>query len=380
MDQHLNEEYAAAALLERHQLPPEEKQALRKSMRARFLSILLGIVFLGMLGITVYAEYLLSMVNYVEPDATAPTLTQEQIDAFHKETEAIDVEFTGPEEREEDVILETAPQMEVQSEEIVNILLIGVDTRKNEPARSDSMILCTLNKHTNTITLTSFMRDMYVKIPGYKNNRINASFFFGGMQLLNKTLNQNFGVVTDGIVEIDFANFEKLIDMLGGIELDINRTEANFITQKTGKRIQTGVQVLNGEQALWYSRCRSDSRGDFNRTNRQRIVLSTLLNEYKNQSLPALIGMMDDVLPMVTTNMTKDEILDHVTNFFPMLATAEIVTQRIPEEGAYRQTRINDMSVLVPDISECIKVLQKTMEVPEPVEETVTEAFSGGVG
>ena len=344
------------------------------------VSILLGIVFLGMLGVTVYTEYLLGMVNYVDPNATAPTLSQEQIDAFHQETEAIDMEFTGPTELEEDVELETAPQMEVESEGIVNILLIGVDTRENEPARSDSMILCTFNKHTNTITLTSFMRDMYVKIPGYKNNRINASFYFGGMQLLNKTLNRNFGVVTDGIVEIDFGNFEKLIDMLGGIELDINRTEADFITLKTGKQIQTGVQVLNGEQALWYSRCRSDSRGDFNRTNRQRIVLSTLLNEYKNQSLPALLGMMDEVLPMVTTNMTKDEILDHVTNFFPMLATAEIVTQRIPEEGAYRQTKINDMSVLVPDINECIKVLQKTMEVPEPVEETVAEVFSGGVG
>ena len=357
----------------------KKKKSIKRLLTA--VSILLGVVFIGMLSMTVYAEYLLSMVNYVDPNATEPTLTQKQIDAFHKETEAIDVEFTGPEEREEDVVLETAPPMEVHSEEIVNILLIGVDTRKNEPARSDSMILCTLNKHTNTITLTSFMRDMYVKIPGYKNNRINASFFFGGMQLLNRTLNQNFGLVTDGIVEIDFSNFEKLIDMLGGIELDINRTEADFITRKTGKGIKPGVQVLTGEQALWYSRCRSDARGDFNRTNRQRIVLSTLLNEYKNQSLPALMGMMDDVLPMVTTNMTKDEILDHVTNFFPMLATAEIITQRIPEEGAYRQTRINDMAVLVPDITECIKVLQKTMEIPEAAAETAAvEEFSGGVG
>jgi len=193
---------------------------------------------------------------------------------------------------------------------------------------------------------------------------------------LDKTINHNFGVAADGIVEIDFANFEKLIDLLGGIELELSSKEANYINKEAKCKLQPGVQLLTGEQALWYSRFRKDGGGDFNRTNRQRIVLTTLLNEYKNQSLPALMGMMDDILPMITTNMTKEEIITHVKNFFPMLATVEIVTQRIPAEGHYRQTRINEMAVLLPSIPGNVKLLQKAMEVPELNQ----ESFTGGVG
>lgn len=341
------------------------------------LCVVLGFVFAVMLGCTVYAEYLLSKVNYIDPNAAAPTLSQEEIDVLSKETETMDPDFTGPELHEDEVVLETAPPVEVDKENVVNILLIGADYQSGDVARSDSMILCTFNKHTNTITLTSIMRDMYVKIPGYKSNRINVSYTFGGMQLLNKTLSQNFGVEADGAVEIDFSNFEKLIDLLGGIELELNTKEANFINIKAGSKLKAGVQTLNGKEALWYSRFRKDAGGDFNRTNRQRIVLTILLNRYKDLSLPELIGMMDDILPMVTTNMTKDEILNYMTNLFPMLASAEIVTQRIPVEGAYYQAKINDMAVLVPNISKNAKVLQDVMY--EPPEET-QDPLAGGVG
>lgn len=351
----------------------KKKKALRRTLT--WASILLGIVLVALLGATVYAEYLLDKVNYVDPEATLPTLSQEQLEVVEKETEAEDLEFTGPELKEEDVVLETVPAMEVDSEKVVNILLIGVDRRKNEVARSDSMILCTFNKHSNTITLSSMMRDMYVRIPGYKSNRINVAYTLGGMKLLNKTINENFGVAADGIVEIDFANFEKLIDLLGGIELDLSSKEASYINRETGSKLTTGVQTLTGEQALWYSRYRKDG-GDFKRTNRQRIVLSVLLNRYKQLSMTELVGMMDDILPMVTTNMTKDDIFDHMTNLFPMLAEAQIVTQQIPAEGTYNQAKINDMAVLVPNISKNAKLLADTMYVPE---ETMPE-ITGGVG
>ena len=176
----------------------KKKKALRRTLT--WASILLGIVLVALLGVTVYTEYLLDKVNYVDPEATHPTLSQEQMEVVEKETEAEDLEFTGPELKEEDVVLETVPAMEVDSEKVVNILLIGVDRRKNEVARSDSMILCTFNKHSNTITLSSMMRDMYVRIPGYKSNRINVAYTLGGMKLLNKTINENFGRKrTDGV-------------------------------------------------------------------------------------------------------------------------------------------------------------------------------------
>ena len=106
------------------------------------------------------------------------------------------------EEREEDVILETAPQMEVQSEEIVNILLIGADYQSGDFARSDSMILCTYNKKTGQMTMTSFLRDLYVPIPGYGSNRINASYTYGGAALLKKTISQNLYSVSCALYSV----------------------------------------------------------------------------------------------------------------------------------------------------------------------------------
>ena len=330
------------------------------------LCVLLGGIFLIMLGGTIYAEYLLSQLNYVDPEATVQTLSLEELEAFYRENEIEDPEFTGPEIQDEDVVFESVPTTVFKSEDVVNILLVGADYQNGERPRSDSMILCTFNKTTNTITLTSIMRDMYVQIPGYKNNRINASYFYGGMTLLEGTLNRNFGVETDGMVEIDFKHFKELINMLGGIELDLSYKEAQFINLKTGSQLEPGVQVVTGRQALWYSRFRGDAGGDFNRTNRQRVVLMTLLEEYKSKSLPELLTLMHQILPMVTTNMTKDQITFYVTDLFPMLTSAKIVTQRIPVEGAYYQARINNMAVLVPDITKNVKALTKTLEAVEP--------------
>ena len=330
------------------------------------LSVVLGVILAALVALTVYAEFLLGKVNYVDPDATQPTLSQAEIEALYNETEPVaedQEEFAGPELNEEDVILETAPPMEVETENIVNILLVGVDRRKNEPTRSDTMILCTFNKTQGTITLTSFMRDMYLKIPGYKSNRINVSYVLGGMNLLNETISYNFGVEADGIVEIDFNQFQKLIDLLGGIELELTKREADYVNYECHGKLKSGVQLLTGEEALSFARCRKvGGDGDFGRTNRQRIVLTKLLNEYKNKSLTELIGLMDDILPMVTTNMTKDEILGYVKDLFPMLATAELVSSRIPADGAYYGAKINGMSVLVPDIPENAEILRKTME------------------
>ena len=344
----------------------KKKKSKQRGLRSTLivLSVVLGVILAALLAGTIYAEHLLGKVNYVDPNATQPTLSQEEIDALYNETEAEEEQdFTGPVLKEEDVILETAPPIVVETDNVVNILLIGVDRRKNEAARSDSMILCTFNKTQGTITLTSFMRDMYLKIPGYKSNRINVSYALGGMSLLNKTIGHNFGVEADGAVEIDFSHFEELIDLLGGIELELTSQEANYINRESGSKLKAGVQTLTGEEALWYSRCRKvGGDGDFGRTNRQRVVLSKLLNEYKNKSLTELIGMMDEILPMVTTNMTKDEILGYVKDLFPMLATAKIVTNRIPVDGAYYHAKINEMSVLVPDIPKNAEALHQILE------------------
>lgn len=318
-----------------------------------------GLIFTGMLGITVYAEYLLGKMNY-SFDGQSMTL-EEAYDYLTRETDPEDDNYTGPEMDAGDVQLGQADRIEAGAH-VVNVLLVGADYQSGDRARSDSMILCTFNTKTDTITMTSLMRDMYVQIPGYYSNRINAAYAIGGMELLQETLVYNFGLQVDGVVEVDFSRFEELIDLLGGVEIELSGQEASFINTKNGDSLSAGTHTLNGAQALWYSRFRGDSSGDFGRTNRQRVVLGKLLEGYRGASLKQLLGMMDDILPMITTDLSKREILGYVKDLFPMLTDAQLVTQRIPAEGGYYMTRIDGMSVLVPDMKFNIEILKDTIE------------------
>ena len=119
---------------------------------------------------------------------------------------------------------------EAATSNIKSILLIGQDKREGESRqRSDSMILATLDKDQRTVSLTSFMRDLYVAIPGYSTTRINAAYAYGGMELLDATLEENFGVKIDGNVEVDFEVFQVLVDKVGGIDLELTQAEADYI-------------------------------------------------------------------------------------------------------------------------------------------------------
>lgn len=338
----------------------DKNRKKRSSLRTALIisCVVMGALLAMMLSVTVYAEYLLGRINFY-PDEPQETLSQEMLDSILNETDPED-NYTGETMSAEDVPDESAGEILPSSENVVNILLIGADYQSGDVARSDSMILCTFNKTRNTITMTSFLRDTYVRIPGFSKNRINASYTLGGMKLLQETLEYNFGVRADGVVEIDFSHFEDLIDMLGGVELELSRKEAEFINLKNNDNLEAGTYVLNGKQALWYSRYRTDG-GDFKRTDRQRIVLSKLINNYRQASLTELLGMLDDIMPMVTTNMDKREIISYVAGLFPMLLNAEIITQRIPAEGGYYMTKIDGRSVLVPDISFNVDILKDTI-------------------
>ena len=190
------------------------------------------------------------------------------------------------------------------------------------------MILVSINKSNSTITLTSFMRDQYVQIPGYKPNKLNAAYAFGGMQLLTKTLKLNFGVEIDGIVEVDFNGFENIIDLLGGVNITLTEKEAAHL------KLTAGLNRLNGEQALSYARIRSiDS--DYARAKRQRTVVMALIEAYKDLPLDEMLSLMDEILPMVTTNLTNSQILGYAIDCFPVLASAKIQTLRIPVDGTF---------------------------------------------
>lgn len=342
---------------------------MKKKSRSRVgmsvLCILLGLVLAVLLGGTIYANHLMNLMNRVEI-GSEETISQEQMEQIMNEETVAPGETTAPPMNEEDVDWgEDQGKVIESTDNIVNILLIGQDAREGwGRSRSDSMILVTFNKEKKTITLTSFLRDLYVQIPGYQDTKMNAAYPIGGMELLNQTMELNFGVKVDGNVEVDFSHFADVIDLLGGVDIELRADEAEYINMTADTYgLTAGMQHLNGSQALQYSRIRHlDIDSDFSRTGRQRKVINALIEKFRDTKLTTLLGLLDDLLPMITTDMTNSEIIGYATDLFPMLTDCTIISQRIPADGAYELATIRGMSCVVADMDAARKLLIQTME------------------
>ena len=306
----------------------------------KLLCTLLGIILCLMLAVTWGFHSLLSQISTVSgPTADTPAFSLSTVRQNLEKPKSLSL---------------------LSNSRVVNILLIGQDRREGESqARSDSMILCSFCKDTGKLTMTSFLRDLYVPIPGHGSNRINAAYAYGGMHLLEQTIEENFDVAIDGCVEVDFRQFSGIIDLLGGVSLELRQDEANFINQETGSSLTEGTQVLNGDQALTYSRIRSlDADGDFSRTDRQRKVISALLDGCRKADPAALMQLMNRVLPMITTDLNQGQILMLAIQTVPHLSDLQMTSQRIPADGTYSDDTIDGMQVLVADLDQARQLLQ----------------------
>ena len=222
-----------------------------------------------------------------------------------------------------------------QLEGVDNILLIGADRRNMaENGRSDTMILVSLNHNTGKIHMTSFMRAMYVCIPRSDGNvwsMLNAAYSWGGPNLLIDTIELNFRIKIDKYVVVDFTAFEKAVDLLGGVDVELTEGEANAVSRELREPIGYGMQHLNGRQALMYSRIRYLDN-DFMRTSRQRKVINEIIKKAKTMDLSTMLALADEILPMVSTNLTNSEILVYLSRAIPMLKN-EVTQRMLPVEN-----------------------------------------------
>ena len=333
-----------------------KKTALRVTLIV--LLVILSLALVAVVSVWIWASSLLNKINYVTTDESRLSLEEvEQLeqdnDEYYEDGGNIsEEEDDSPhiDELEQDLMKDPGASAEPMPEgtvkgDVVNILLVGQDRRTEKRARSDSMILVTINKEKNSITFTSFLRDAYVQIPGYKPHKLCHAFQYGGFSLLNETLWVNYGVRVDGNAEVDFNRFMGLIDLLGGVDIKLTKKEVNYMTNNGKKwpELQPGMNHLTGEQALLYSRIRYIDT-DYRRTERQRTVLMSLLDEYKSKSVLEMLDLLNDILPLVTTTMEKSEIVSLATNLFPMAKSATINSQQIPAAGTFKggSVRVRD--------------------------------------
>lgn len=223
---------------------------------------------------------------------------------------------------------EVEEKLSAYSDSVINIALFGIDAEDGGVGRSDSIIIATIDTTHKKLKLTSIMRDSYVTIEGHGDDKINHAYAFGGPQLAIKTLNENFDLNIDDFVAVNFTTLPKIIDMLGGVTIDITSEEVSHIPG-----IDTaGTYTLTGEQALSYSRIRYASGGDYVRTDRQRTVLSKVFEKVLSINFTQYPSLLSEILPMVQTNLDYSEILNLGNEVLKMGVTT-LEQERFPRDG-----------------------------------------------
>lgn len=286
---------------------------------------------------------------------------------------------------------------------ILNIMIFGEDSGADsttEYGRSDTMIMLSIDNRHKQLKMTSFMRDMLVTIPCTDDagnphglDKLNAAYTLGGAELSVKTIEANFGVDIDRYAIVDFKSFKNIIDVLGGIDINLTQDEIDYINWQTYLNGQSeeryeiqaepGLVHLNGRQALWYARDRGYedeehpefvvSGDDFDRTSRQRNLLRTLVSDFKEASITDIVKIVGEIGPMITTNLKKDEITTLVANSLTYLSY-DVQEFSLPTGDCYRYSWYNEQSVLeITDMQKMRTQLAKFVFGEETVVENNSE-------
>lgn len=334
-----------------------------------------------LLGVVVFSYYD-NKVEIVEKDETIiETIeSQKKEEVILPDIDKMEEDMVSQEEIkevvEEFVKEDVIYKEEQKKDEVYNILLAGVDTRGNSfYSRSDSMILLSYNKTDHVVKMVSFMRDSYVYLPERGWGRINSATAYGGIGLLVNTINENFDLDIQNYVQIRFNDFKKVIDILGGVDIELTQSEINYINNKlhtddndwkNDVKAQPGLVHLNGVQTLWHCRNRSIGEGDFSRTDRQRDVLTIIMNKAMNMSASQLISLIYELKDHVDMNVPIELIIEIAED---ALVSKNLIIEsyRVPFDGMYKFANKNGASVLEIDIEAITEELHNILGLNEEI-------------
>lgn len=242
------------------------------------------------------------------------------------------------------------------------LLVLGVDTDDAKfRGRSDTMMLAVVDMRKSELKLISFMRDLYVQIPGKGHNRLNAAYAFGGAELLERTLEKNFGVSADGYVAVNFSGMVTLVDSIGGVDITVEESELGSLNgileyynyqnerpEAQGRLEKAGHQTLTGLQAMSYARIRKiDS--DFERTGRQQRVMNAIFTRIRSMTLPSLLDVVFENAHLVSTDISLDEAVSLVSSTLSM-DSVNTRYLRIPVARGGKGTLLNETYFIVPNL------------------------------
>lgn len=227
-------------------------------------------------------------------------------------------------------ISEEAKEQRERGTGYFNVALFGVDSRDGtmgEGALSDTIMIASLNRETLEVKIASIYRDTLLEQSDGTYNKANSAYAFGGPEAAVAMLNKNFDMDIDHYVTVNWEALIHMIDAVGGVEIDVQPEEINLITGYATEIIKStgidsmgvfeaGPQVLNGVQATAYCRIRYTTGDDFRRTERQREVLTKVIEKLQNVKLSQLNKIIDKVFPLVATNFTIGEIVEYAKDAF----------------------------------------------------------------
>ena len=330
----------------------EQKAPEKGNTWVKVLVIVLAVILvIGALG----AWFVVSKMNKIQKAQLAEYQLSEEdlagllVEDPTQETETVPTETTEPKPTDPDY---------GKMGKVINVLLIGQDAREGEESKnSDTVILITVNKETKKITMTSFLRDSYVTL----NNVVDSNgkghggstkltlayalgYQWGGtlgaMQVMDQVITNNFGPVVDHNIEVNMEAFDACINALGGVTITLDKDEAKYMNNyfskfdAEGREFFEGDNLVDGWAAEVYVRTRHANNGDndYNRTNRQRQLVAQVLEKVKNMSVLELNKLVDQLLPLVATDMTNTDMTNYILEVLPILPEMTLESIQCPNK------------------------------------------------